>query len=302
MLSVAAFSASGAIAGRPPPAQLRYGVEPVTIRGRLIESCETDAKLRPASPTFFTVRPPHRSMNSVCCIPRWLLVLLVGLLVQNASAQSNEYILVSGGPALRQWEDLRRAGEQHDRWWGNFVVTAMVRVKELRKTQPNLPITWLVYRDAYLRRASVDRQPYTTWIQEKQAKYNINVVWFRSGADVINYINAGQNRSRVKISGFEYYGHSNKYCFMFDYSSDIYGVSSSWLHQNDLKKIRSSAFASNAYCHSWGCHTGEAMSEYWKKATGVWMVGAVGKSDFSNLHLRDNRVGLSAGGYWKSKK
>lgn len=240
-------------------------------------------------------------MTSGSTFSRWLIALFLGLVVQKASAQSQEYIIVSGGPALRQWEDLRRSGEQHDRWWANFIATAMTRVKDLRKAQPNLPITWLVYRDAYLRRAAVDRQPYTSWIQEKQAKYNINVVWFRTGDDVINYINNGQNRGRTKIVGFEYFGHSNKYCFMFDYSCDIYGVSSAWLHQNDLRKIRSSAFASNAYCHSWGCHTGEAMSDLWKKATGVWMVGAMGKTDYSNLHLRDNHVDLSAGGYWKKK-
>ena len=49
-----------------------------------------------------------------------------------ASAQS-EYIIVSGGPAMRQWENLRRQGEQHDRWWGNFVRTARVRLEEIQK-------------------------------------------------------------------------------------------------------------------------------------------------------------------------
>lgn len=238
-------------------------------------------------------------MNTRTAFPRWLIALLLAVGIHQANAQSTEYIIVSGGPALRQWENLRRTGEQHDQWWGNFIATAMTRVKELRRAQPNLPITWLVYRDSYLRRASADRQPYTAWIQEKQAKYNINVVWFRSGADVINYVNNGQNRSRTKISGFEYFGHSNKYCFMFDYSSDIYGVSSAWLHQSDLKRIHSSAFAPKAYCQSWGCHTGEAMSAEWKKATGLWLIGAYGKTDYTDLHLRDNHVGLSEGSHWK---
>ncbi len=238
-------------------------------------------------------------MNTGTSLPRWLIALVIGLIAQTASAQQSEYLIVSGGPALRKWEDMRRAGEQHDRWWGNFIATAMTRVKELRKAQPNMPITWLVYRDAYVRRSNVDKKPYTSWIQEKQAKYNLKVVWFSSGAEIINYINSGTNRSRTKIAGFEYFGHSNKYCFMFDYSSDIYGVSTSWLHQVDLKKIRASAFAPNAYCQSWGCHTGEAMSVEWKRATGHWMVGAYGKTDYSDLHLRDNRVGLSSGSHWK---
>ena len=240
-------------------------------------------------------------MNASPRLPRWLLVLLAAFIVQSAHAQSFEYLIVSGGPALRKWENLRLAGEQHDRWWGNFIATAMARVKEIRKAQPTMPITWLVYRDAYTRRTAEDGKPYNVWIQEKQAKYGIKIVNFSSGDELINYINSGQSRSRVKIAGFEFFGHSNKYCFMFDYSSDIYAVSTAWLHQADLKRIRSSAFAPNAYCQSWGCHTAEAMSDAWKKATGVWLVGAYGKTDYTDLHLRDNRVGLSSGSHWKRK-
>lgn len=217
-----------------------------------------------------------------------------------ASAQnSTEYIIVSGGPAMRQWETLRRPGEQHDRWWGNFIAPASNRIRELRHDRPNQPITWLVYRDSYLRRNMEDGKPYTSWIEEKQAKFGIKIVWFRSGQELINYINNGMPRSRTKIVGFEYYGHSNKFCFMFDYSSDIYGVSSAWLHEVDLPKLHSGAFAPNAYCQSWGCHTGESMAAAWKRATGVRMVGAIGKTDYSDMHLRGWKVGLSQGSHWK---
>jgi hypothetical protein len=65
-----------------------------------------------------------------------------------------------------------------------------------------------------------------------------------------------------------------------------------------LKKIRSGAFAKGAYCQSWGCHTAEAMSAVWKKATGVPMIGAKGKTDYSNMHLRNWTVGLSPGSHW----
>ena len=230
-----------------------------------------------------------------------LLLLLTVLWTSAASAAQYEYIIVSGGPAMRRWENLRRAGEQHDRWWGNFIATATNRIRELKKAQPDMPITWLVYRDSYIRRGGEDSKPYTSWVAEKQAKYGIKVVWFSSGDDVIQYINKGQSRWRTKIAGFEYFGHSNKFCFMFDYSSEIYGVSTSWLHQNDLRKISSGAFAPNAYCQSWGCHTGEAMSAMWKKATGLWMVGAYGKTDYTDLHLRDNKPGLSSGSHWRTR-
>jgi hypothetical protein len=88
---------------------------------------------------------------------------------------------------------------------------------------------------------------------------------------------------------------------MFDYSSDIYGVSSSWLHENDLRKISGSAFASNALLKSWGCHTAESMSAVWKKVTGIWMIGAYGKTDYSDMHLRDFRPGLSSGSHWRTR-
>ena len=56
-----------------------------------------------------------------------------------------------------------------------------------------------------------------------------------------------------------------------------------WLHERDLGKIRSSIFASNAYCKSWGCHTGESMSAVWKSKLGIPLEGARGKTDYRAL-------------------
>lgn len=96
---------------------------------------------------------------------------------------------------------------RHDRWWGNFVRTARVRMQELRKTQPQgTIITWLVYRDGYVRRAEEDRDPLTTHCESVRDTYKVNLVWFRSGDEVIEYINQGSAqvpRTRHRISGFE---------------------------------------------------------------------------------------------------
>lgn len=213
------------------------------------------------------------------------------------AAADTEYIIVSGGPAVRSFEDLRKPEERHDQWWGNFIRTARVRMQEIHKANPTgVRITWLVYRDGYVRRAASERQPLTQHIESVPQAYPfINLVWFRTTDELIRYVNSGQPRSRMKISGFEYFGHSNKYCFMFDYSSELYAVSTTWLHQADLGRLSSRAFASNAYCRSWGCHTGESMSGVWKKKTGVWMVGATGKTDYSHMHERNWQVGLSSG-------
>ncbi|MBB5034958.1 hypothetical protein [Prosthecobacter vanneervenii] len=228
-----------------------------------------------------------------------LFLLTFGLALP--AVADTEYLVVSGGPAVRQFEDLRKPGEQHDRWWGNFIRTARVRMQEIHNTAPaGTRITWLVYRDGYVRRSAAEHQPLTQNVESVPKAYPyINLVWFRSADELIHYINHGAaGRGGLKISGFEYFGHSNKYSFMFDYSSDTYATSTAWLHQNDLHKLSRWAFSSKAYCQSWGCHTAESFSKAWKRATGTFMVGALGKTDYSDMHLRDWHVGLSSGSRW----
>jgi hypothetical protein len=230
-----------------------------------------------------------------------LVLLALGLLVffsvyATASAQTREYLIVSGGPALRKWEDLRAPGTQHDRWWGNFIRPARVRIEQIQKQEPGAMITWLVYRNAFVTRSSEDNRALTPLVESVRDKYGVRLMWFDSGTQLINYINEGQPRSRVKICNFEYYGHSNKYCFMFDYSNAVYGVSKSWLHEKDLSRIRPSSFTRDAFCKSWGCHTAESMSQVWRSKIGLPLIGAHGKTDFSD----PLNVTLSPGGRWSS--
>jgi len=75
---------------------------------------------------------------------------------------------------------------------------------------------------------------------------------------VIDYLNNGQDRSRVKIADLEFFGHSNKACWLFDYSNIIDSSSKVWLHENELGKIRRGIFARGALVKSWSCHTGES--------------------------------------------
>src|SRR5438552_3172439 len=78
----------------------------------------------------------------------------------------------------------------------------------------------------------------------------------------------------------EYIGHSNRACFMFDYSNVIDSACKAWLHENELARIDRRDFAHSAYARSWGCHTGESMSKKWYRATGTHMIGAIGKTQF----------------------
>ncbi len=230
------------------------------------------------------------------------LVCALFLLVSAASAlhaqAQREYILVSGGPSLIEWEKYKSA--PHDRWWGNFIRAARVRIEELRKTLgPQARITWLVYRPAYARRgARQENQDLVSNIASVRDKYAVNLVFFDRTSQLINYLNAGQPRDSVKIANFEFYGHSNRACFMFDYSNEVDSASKVWLHESELGQIHRGLFTNDALIKSWGCHTGESMSAKWRGATGKKMIGAVGKTNYADGHLRGWVPSLSPGGRW----
>ena len=233
----------------------------------------------------------------------WLLVVAAWLAtVPEARAEpdpSDEYIILSGGPSLSEWEQYRRESHRHDKWWGNFIRTARIRIEQLQKYHKgNIRITWLVYGQGYARRATEDGEPLISHIESVRDKYGVKLVWISSGADVINYINSGQNRRKTKVGGFEYFGHSNKYCFTFDYSNEVLGASKAYLHQADLKAIDRGAISRKAYCKSWGCHSGESFVQAFKRATGVKMIGAIGKTDYSDTWRQILPYLSSPGGKW----
>lgn len=197
------------------------------------------------------------------------------------AATQPEHVILTGGPAVRKWEDLRVPQDRHDRWWANFVRASTMRMDEIRTAYgPTAKIVWIVYRPAYQRRGREDSKPYQDWLTEVAAKRNVSLLWIDSGTDVVNRIN---QRPRGSIQTFDYFGHSNRFCFMLDYGSDIMAVSTAWLHERDLAKLDRRVFAPNAYCKSWGCHTAESMSAKWLAATGVALEGAIGKTDYSEL-------------------
>lgn len=223
----------------------------------------------------------------------------------SASAQQRnfageEYVILSGGPSLRGWEEYRVPKDQHDRYWGNFIRSARIRIDQLRRINGDAqPITWLVYRPAYetrQREDSVRRPEYsctTAEITQLATERKVNLVWFNNTNFLINYLN---NRGGRKMSGFEFYGHSNKYCFLFDYSNDILGASTCYLHCLDLNRLHRGIFTRDAHVQSYGCHTGEYMSGVWKKNTGHAMIGACGKTDFSAI--KDNVTLPIVNGRW----
>ncbi len=207
--------------------------------------------------------------------------------------EPGETIIISGGLSLTVWEKWK--AQPHDKWWLNFIRAAQLRMAQIQQINPQQPITWLVYRPAYLTRGRQDAQDYTAAINGIRASLNVKLMWFDTTNQLLNYINAGQPRGSVKINDLEYFGHSNKACFLFDYSNHIDSASKVWLHENDMTKIQRGIFTKDALVRSWGCHTGESMSARFRSATGVPMWGLTGKSQYLSDELP---VPATAAGHW----
>jgi hypothetical protein len=222
-------------------------------------------------------------------LPILIAVLFAGMLAggRRAGAQNstaNEYIVICGGPSLIEWEKLKKV--PHDHWWANFVRASRIRLGELRERHgENALVTWMVYKPGYVRRgARQEKRDLLPDIRSVQSKYNLNLVYFKNRRELIDYLNGGTSRhprADWKIADLEYFGHSNRACFMFDYSNEIDSGSKVWLHEKELGEINRGIFAPGAFVKSWGCHTGESMSSLWKRALGLPMIGAIGTTDYS---------------------
>lgn len=211
----------------------------------------------------------------------------------NVPPSQGEYIIVAGGVSLMAWEKFK--AQPHDNWWMNFVRASRLRVQQLQAANPNVQITWLVYRPSYIARAKVDKNDLLGHIGSVRDVYRLKLVYFDKADELINYLNAGQPRDQVKIVGFEFFGHSNKACWMFDYSSNMDSASKCWLHENDLTKLKRGIFARDAFVKSWGCHSGESMNKKFYSATGMRMWGATGKTQYMTDELP---ILSTPGGRW----
>src|SRR5258706_15278816 len=117
----------------------------------------------------------------VCCLS------MVALGVQAAPPAGGEYVLLVGGPSMYQWEQYK--AYPHDHWWANFVHAARLRTEQLRaQLGPDAKITWLVYKQGYLDRAAQEHQDLIGFINSVAEKFNLNLIYFRGGDEVINYL------------------------------------------------------------------------------------------------------------------
>lgn len=199
------------------------------------------------------------------------LILAAGLVAMSPLSQGLEVIL-AGGVALRSWENYR-GPSAHDNWWANFIRASTVQIALTQAKKPDERIVWIVYRPAYVTRGVENKTDYIPKIRETAGRYGVKLVYVDSAAEAFEAINKAPRRGE-KINSFYYFGHSNPHAFMLDYSNDIIGASTEWMHEDDLAtRIRRDIFAPDAECWSYGCYTGQSMSAKWKSAFGVPMWG-----------------------------
>jgi len=199
-------------------------------------------------------------------------------------APNQEYVLLSGGPSLMLWEKWKNP--PHDLWWLNFIRAAEIRIQELESQGvPASQITWFVYQPSYERRASQENKNLTSEIAALGHTLGVKLKFFRRSQEVIGYLNSGKPREQIKIADLEYFGHSNKACWMFDYSNQVDSASKVWIHEDDFSQIAPGIFARKAFVKSWGCHTGESMSQKFRHATRVKMWGATGRTQYMTHEL-----------------
>ena len=208
------------------------------------------------------------------------LLLALCAVTSPALALDKEYVIITGGVSLYAWEKFK-GPMAHDHWWANFVRASRIRMEQIRnEAGPDAKITWLIYKESYLKRSKQEGRDLLPFIQSVADAFNVKLIYFEKSSELIDYLNAGQPRDQVKIANLEYFGHSNRACWMFDYSAEMDSASKCWLHENDLTKLKRGIFAKDAFVKSWGCHTGESMSQKFARATGVKMWGAVGRTQY----------------------
>lgn len=201
------------------------------------------------------------------------LLLALTLLLGCTGISQAVHVVICGGPALKQWEGLRIQGDRHDNWWANFVAASRIRISQIHSQTPNANITWIVYRPGYITRGKEDGKPYIKWISELASKYKAKLVWVNTADQAIKALNASPRFRGDKVESLYYFGHSNGSAWMLDYGNNIMAISTEWIHETDLSRIRRDMFTPQSDCRSFGCYTGVSMSGWWKRIVGVPLWG-----------------------------
>ena len=180
-----------------------------------------------------------------------LLIFFSLFATASAGAQQREYILLVGGPSLHVWEQYK-GPIAHDHWWANFVHSARVRTEQLRvQLGPDAMITWLVYKPGYIDRGRQEKQNLIANINSVRDKFHLNLIYFapRRRRDRLSEQWAAA-RSDQNFRA-QFFGHSNKACFLFDYSN-VSTALQSVAARNRIEEDRPTRFRARRLCKKLG--------------------------------------------------
>jgi len=97
-------------------------------------------------------------------------------------AVDKEYVVITGGVSLYQWEKFK--AQPHDHWWANFVHASRVRFDQMRgQYGADAPITWLIYKPAYVKRSQQEGRDLIAMIESVRDAEHLNLVWFEKTSE-----------------------------------------------------------------------------------------------------------------------
>ena len=197
-----------------------------------------------------------------------------------------EYVILTGGPSLTVWEKYKTA--PHDQFWGSFrarLAHPLPATPEGERQRPERHLHVARLRGR-LQVPVARRTTRTTSATSIPCATSTTCTWSRwtNGVQVMDYLNHGQDRgNRIKVVDFEYFGHSNRCCFMFDYSSNIDSASKNYLHEDQLTSAEPVGVLPPRVREKLGLpHGREHEQAKFYDATGTRMIGAIGRTDFTN--------------------
>jgi len=205
-------------------------------------------------------------------------------------------IIVSGGIADNPKQDF-----DHDYNWRNFVDAARAMMRQYNGSLVDgEKIEWIVERDAYEKRALVEKKPkdyYTKAIEKMALSEGTVLRWFndqKQFAQALNMDTIGLNRSGLNLINFiEIFSHGGPGALSFTWGTEGNGS----FRTKDVKTIDPKAFSSVAQGRSWACYSATpqddrtpSVIDAWSGHLGIRMTGATGKTEYGGVSgVRNSR-------------
>ncbi|EJO5349116.1 DUF1906 domain-containing protein [Clostridium botulinum] len=203
--------------------------------------------------------------------------------VSNITTEKTEAIVVTGSEYEKFYQDIPVIGDHlPGRFKYNFIEPSIKQLLEYKSNYSNnTTITWLISSIGY---SETDIRNF----RNTAKKINVNIVFFRSDIEFINYLNAGLKNSsgkRVLISKITIFSHGLVGKLALGYKQE--DEDSIDISENEILKINKNVFSSDIYTVFFSCNAGTSdkfnslsFAQNWVYITGGKAKAAVGKTDY----------------------